>query len=97
MLLEHNGYCVLLGMKLKEFKKLFGHLIYQEVDLGSDRDMNVPIRTKSTDKQNLSKVNKLSLFNFRAFLNLAMILSDSERARSILSATLDVVLDLVNK
>ncbi|WP_333888576.1 DNA-binding protein [Sphingobacterium siyangense] len=95
--LEHNGYCVLRGLKLKEFKELFGHLIYSEVELDSDRDINVPIRKELTDKQKLSKVNKLSLFNFRAFLNLAMILADSERAKSIRSAILDVVLDLVNK
>lgn len=95
--LEHNGYCVLRGVKLKEFKVLFGHLIYRDIDNDSQRDTNVPLSTEETNKQKLNRLKALAVFNFRAFLNLAMILVDSERAKSIRSAILDVVLDLVNK
>jgi len=95
--LEHNGYCVLRGAKLKEFKELFGHLIYKDIDQESQRDIDVPLSTNETDKQKLNRLKALAVFNFRAFLNLAMILVDSERAKSIRSAILDVVLDLVNK
>lgn len=95
--LEHNGYCVLRGAKLKEFKELFGPLIYKDIDQESQRDIDVPLSTEQTDKQKLNRLKALAVFNFRAFLNLAMILVDSERAKSIRSAILDVVLDLVNK
>ena len=30
--LTHNGYCVLKGKKLKEFKDAFGHLIYADIE-----------------------------------------------------------------
>lgn len=59
--LKHNGYCVLRGAKLKEFKELFSHLIYSEVYLGFDRDMDVPIRKELADKQKLSKIKKYLL------------------------------------
>lgn len=45
----------------------------------------------------LIKSNKLGIFNFRAFINLAMLLSKSERAREIRSLVLDIVIDTINK
>ena len=45
----------------------------------------------------LIKSNKLGIFNFRAFLNIAMLLSKSERAREIRSLVLDIVIDTINK
>ena len=45
----------------------------------------------------LIKSNKLGVFNFRAFLNIAMLLSKSERAREIRSLVLDIVIDTINK
>ena len=43
------------------------------------------------------KTHKLGIFNFRAFINLAMLLTKSERAREIRSLTLDIVIDTINK
>lgn len=110
--LSHNGYCVLKGAKLKEFKTLFGHLIYSDIEEDFERDIDVPLKEESenfvkdtdvplkkelTDKQKLSKLRNLSIFNFRAFLNIGMLLTESEKAKSIRSSVLDIVLDSLNK
>ena len=44
-----------------------------------------------------SKTTQLGLFNFRSFLNLAMLLVESERARQLRSKMLDVVIDTINQ
>lgn len=43
------------------------------------------------------KTRNLGLFNFRAFLNLGMLLKESEKARTLRSIVLDIVLDTINK
>ncbi|HDP99941.1 MAG TPA: hypothetical protein ENN22_12255 [bacterium] len=43
------------------------------------------------------KIVNLSLFNFRAFLNLGMLLVESEKARVLRSVILDIVLDTINQ
>ena len=40
-----------------------------------------------------TKTTVLGIFNFRAFLNIAMLLVDSEKARSLRSAILDIAID----
>ena len=72
--LKHNGYVVLKGKKLKEFKEQFGHII------------------------NLSsKTSQLGVFNFRSFLNLGMLLVESEMAKALRSKILDIVIDTLNE
>jgi hypothetical protein len=110
--LSHNGYCELKGVKLKEFKALFGYLIYADIedDFGMDTDVStkkdvlnfgidtdVPTRKELTEKQKLNKITRLSIFNFRAFLNIGMLLTESEKAKSIRSAILDITVDSLNK
>jgi hypothetical protein len=71
--LKHNGYVVIKGKVLKEFKEQFGGVT------------------------NLSsKTPQLGLFNFRAFLNLGMLLVESEMAKAIRSKILDIVIDSLN-
>lgn len=43
------------------------------------------------------KVTNLALFNFRAFLNLAMLLTKSGKAKEVRGAILDIVIDTINK
>lgn len=43
------------------------------------------------------KSPQLGLFNFRAFLNLGMLLTESEKAKSLRSIILDIALDTINK
>jgi hypothetical protein len=71
--LKVNGYAVLKGKKLRDFKAL----------------MDVSV----TDYGNKSPA--LGVFTFRATLNLAMLLTESDRARVIRSRILDIVIDVL--
>lgn len=72
--LKHNGYIVLKGKNLKEFKNQYGHIL------------------------NLSsKTSQLGVFNFRSFLNLGMLLIESEMAKALRSKILDIVIDTLNE
>src|SRR5258706_14766154 len=44
-----------------------------------------------------TKTTKLGVFNFRSFLNLAMLLNESDRAKELRRAILDIVIDVMNK
>lgn len=44
-----------------------------------------------------NKTTQLGLFNFRSFLNLAMLLKESDNARLLRSKVLDIVLDTINE
>jgi hypothetical protein len=49
-----------------------------------------------TDFGNITKTPQLGIFDFRAFLNLAMLVSESERAKLLRQAILDIVIDTIN-
>lgn len=76
--LRQNGYFILRGKRLKEFK------LELEKQFGNE----IAFITKTT---------VLGAFDFRAFLNIAMLLSESERARILRQAILDIVIDTINK
>lgn len=44
-----------------------------------------------------SKTTQLGIFDFRAFLNISMLLTESERARLLRQAILDIVIDTINQ
>ncbi len=46
---------------------------------------------------NIGKSPQLGVFDFRAFLNLAMLLQESERARLLRQTILDVLIDTINQ
>lgn len=71
--LKANGYRVLKGKKLKDFKELSDGTV---ISYGT-------------------KVSALGVFNFRAVLNLGMLLTESEPARLLRSRLLDIVLDVM--
>jgi hypothetical protein len=56
-------------------------------------ELNVP----ETDFGNITKAPQLGVFDFRAFLNLAMLISESERARLLRQMILDIVIDTINQ
>lgn len=62
--------------------------LFKEVIQGLD----VP----ETDFGNIAKTPQLGVFDFRAFLNLAMLVSESERAKLLRQAILDIVIDTIN-
>jgi len=76
--LKVNGYEVLKGKRLKEFKLLVKGL-------------------EATDISVAQSTANLGIFNFRAFLNLGMLLTESEKAKTLRSVVLDIVLDTINK
>lgn len=45
----------------------------------------------------VTKTTALGIFDFRSFLNLAMLVSESERARLLRQAILDIVIDTINQ
>lgn len=45
----------------------------------------------------LTKTTVLGLFDFRSFLNLAMLLSESDKAKKLRQMMLDVVIDVINQ
>ncbi|GJL75576.1 DNA-binding protein [Nitrosomonas sp.] len=57
------------------------------------RCQNVP----EIDFGNISRTPQLGIFDFRAFLNLAMLVSESERAKLLRQAILDIVIDTINQ
>jgi len=62
--LQRNGYKILKGAELREFKKI--------VEMYGGTDINVG-----------SKVTILGVFSFRALLNIAMLLTESERTKEV--------------
>lgn len=73
--LKSNGYKVLKGKKLKEFKQLYhGTLIHEG-----------------------TTTSVIGLFNFRALINLSMLLTESEKAKVLRSRLLDIVIDVITQ
>jgi hypothetical protein len=52
---------------------------------------------RETDFTNITRTPQLGIFDFRAFLNLAMLVSESERAKLLRQAILDIVIDTINQ
>jgi hypothetical protein len=50
-----------------------------------------------TDFGNIAKTPQLAVFDFRAFLNLAMLIRESDRARLLRQLILDIVIDTINQ
>jgi hypothetical protein len=71
--LKTNGYLLLKGKKLKDFKDLVDATLINEG----------------------TKTSVLGVFSFRAVLNLAMLLTESERAKAVRSRLLDIVIDVL--
>lgn len=55
------------------------------------------IDVTETDFGNISKTPKLGVFDFRSFLDLAMLMVESERARLLRQTILDIVIDTINQ
>ncbi|MGB5966200.1 MAG: DNA-binding protein [Sulfurimonadaceae bacterium] len=68
-----NGYKVLKGKDLKDFKDYVG-------------DIHVV---------DISKAPSLGVFSFRTVLNIAMLVTESERAKAIRGKILDIVIDVM--
>jgi len=76
--LSKNGYEVLKGKRLIDFKLVLQYNFGSEIDFAT-------------------KTTVLGIFNFRTLLNIAMLLTDSEKARRLRGVILDIVIDTINK
>lgn len=76
-----NGYEILTGQRLKAFLQCVSEQDVPDINVG-----NISNRTP-----------QISIFDFRAFLNLAMLMTESEEAKSLRQVILDIVIDFVNK
>ncbi len=74
-----------------------GYELLKGKRLKSLKDSIVAIPAHEINFVSTAKITQLGVFNFRAFLNLAMLLSESERARVLRQAILDVAIDIVNR
>lgn len=70
--LKANGYAILKGKKLKEFKELVEGTV-----------------------TGYGTISQLGIFSFRAMLNLAMLLTESEAAKLMRGRILDIVIDVM--
>jgi hypothetical protein len=73
-------------LKANGYEVLRGKRLREFLTTMSGNDINVGV-----------KINLLGVFDFRAFLNLAMLLSESEKARILRQMMLDIVIDLINQ
>lgn len=80
---QNNEELVSNGYIVLKGKKLAEFL---NSDIDFVKDINVP-----------HKIRNLGLFDFKAFLNMAMLLSESEKARALRQMMLDIVIDLINR
>lgn len=94
--IKRNGYQIVKGQKLKEFKEMFGSLLTAAYDV-SDGEINFSISSQITDNQSYNQLKSLKIFNFRAFLNVAMLLTESQKAKKLRSKILDIVIDTLNQ
>ena len=78
--LMKNGYEILRGKRLKTFIQCVQEQDVPDINVG-----NISNRTP-----------QLAIFDFKAFLNVAMLLTESENARILRQLILDIVIDLVN-
>jgi hypothetical protein len=87
-----NGYEVLSGIRLRGFKDALDQHIR---DKGSD-DVAIANDVADIDVGNISKAPRLGVFDFRTFLNIGMLLTESDRAKQLRALILDIVIDTLN-
>lgn len=76
-----NGYEIIKGNNLKEFLKCVKEQDVPDINVG-----NISSRT-----------SQIALFDFKAFLNIAMLLVESENAKTLRKIMLDIVIDFINQ
>jgi hypothetical protein len=81
---QHSNELISNGYEVLKGNKL--KLFLNEMRSAFGKDIDVP-----------TKITILGIFDFRAFLNLGMLLTESENARTLRQMILDVVIDTVNQ
>jgi hypothetical protein len=79
--LTENGYEILRGKRLKEFIEIASSTDVPDMNVGNISN----------------KTPQLAIFDFKSFLNIAMLLVESENARLLRKVMLNIVIDFINK
>ncbi len=74
-----------------------GYVVLTGKRLKSLKDAILSTGVNETDFANLKTSPQLGVFDIRAFLNIAMLLSENERARLLRQTMLDIVIDTINQ
>ncbi|MBC8051551.1 MAG: DNA-binding protein [Sphingobacteriaceae bacterium] len=86
--LDQHGHEVFAGNRLRLFKEALSQL----------KDIDVPQLEDEGDGELVgARATALNVFTFKGFLNVAMLLQGSERARQLRASILDLVLDTLNQ
>ncbi|MFL5786562.1 MAG: hypothetical protein ACJ748_00795 [Flavisolibacter sp.] len=92
--LEENGYEVFIGARLKLLREAF----LNGAEKPDVSDIHVGDIPQGLDYEIISnKAPSIGTFTFKTFLNVGMLLTESERARELRSAVLNIVIDVLNK
>ena len=97
--LEQSGYELYTGQKLKSYKEQvidFVRLAQEKKDVHDTNVVNI-LQLSENELDSLSKSPQLSIFTFKTFLNVGMLLTGSDKAQKLRSAILDIVIDVLNK
>ena len=81
--LKINGYEVLRAKRLRDYKLAIEKAYVSDIDV-----VDIIIDPK---------IPSIGVFDFRSFLNIGMVLTDSEVAKELRSTILDIVIDTINK
>lgn len=97
--LEQSGYELYTGQKLKSYKEQVANFVKLAKEKGDVHDIHVVniLQLSESELDRLSKSPQLSIFTYKAFLNIGMLLTGSEKAQKMRSAILDIVIDVLNK
>lgn len=94
--LSENGYELISGVRLRQLKETFSDMNVRQASQLTDIDVGQLI--ESPDNEEIGhRAKSLGIFAYRAFLNVGMLLTDSERARELRGAALSIVLDVLNQ
>lgn len=97
--LEQSGYELFQGNKLKCFKEQLFDFVASSKEKKDVHDIHVvnTFQQFGNELDSLLKTPQLGIFTYKAFLNVGMLLTGSEKAQKIRSALLDIVIDVLNK
>lgn len=97
--LEQNGYEIFSGKKLRQFKEEITDFLSNSTKSVDDSDISVGdiIQLYKNEANNWLKAPQLSVFTYKTFLNVGMLLTGSEKAQKLRAAVLDIVIDVLNK
>lgn len=97
--LVKSGYELYTGVTLRAYKDQVFSFVRTAKQSGHVHDMHVVniLQLNEGELDSLSKTPQLAVFTYKAFLNIGMLLTGSDKALQLRSAILDIVIDVLNK